>query len=352
MMSRKQGKKKHSLASINYWTGGLMILTLYLVFIWPKLVIALCIMAVVAILIGPIADYVIRCGLDYGDAVALMIIIAILIVLLGSDFVRPLILDEPRITNYNSIQAQNDYGTSNLIPKKSPSIYRFFSHLIHNRIFEIGFEWHNNLQKFFVALVTSKWKVVLVLLLSQILIIGVNSLRRELLLKVPNKSFEFTAALFSSLSKNLFNYVRTEFGNSLLVGILITVALKLLGFTSPLTYGMFAALVIVIPRWGILLGMAFPVFEIITTGNFINLIGVLLAFATTALFSHALFYQAFQRNRPKLSLFSQILVPAMGIMIAGLPGLLLAIPIVSVLRLIWLAINEVVLSEHGLEFRL
>jgi predicted PurR-regulated permease PerM len=169
---------------------------------------------------------------------------------------------------------------------------------------------------------------------------------RKLLSIIPNRSFEFVAALESILSKRLFAYFSIEFGHSLLTGILITVALKLLGFPFPLSYGVFAAFTVMIPTWGVILGVSLPVIEtVFTTGTAAHLIGLALAFMATTLFCHALFDQALRRSRPNFSLISQVLFPVLGAIIAGLPGMLLAIPVVSVLRLIWLSIDRVTICE-------
>lgn len=350
MISQKDNKKHRPLSVINILNSGTVwmiafLVLLCIVLLWPKLVLALLVGAIVVIIVAPLAQLMTRWSLDCADAAALITIILAIAIFSITDLARPIFSQELRITSITPTTLQIDSDTSQKTTETNLS-KDTFNHFIHDKILSLRREWHSSTKGLFAGLVTCKWKIVLILLLSQILTVSANSFRRKFFSVIPNMSFEFVAAIESNLSKRLSAYLFVEFGHSLLMGTLITIALKLLGFPYPLSYGTFAALAAMIPRWGAILGMALPAIEsVISTGTGIHLIGLVIAFAATSLFCHALFDQALRQSRPNLSLILHIILPILGVIIAGLHGMLLVIPFISVFRVIWIAIDDVVFPE-------
>jgi predicted PurR-regulated permease PerM len=346
-MPHKHSSKRYRssiAAMLNSRIGWLTIffLSACIVLLWPKFVFVLLFVTGIAILIFPFVVLANRCGFEYSDAAALVTIFLTLTILLAFNLAGPIWQPKQYGTEAESLRLQVE--PTNPISKNTPSHKRSLSQRALHQILAIEREWHSSLQRFATKLSTFNWIVILVLLISQSLIISIHGFRLKLFSWIPNKSFEFVAALESKLTKRLFAYLYIELWHSLLTGILITVALKLLGFHSALSYGIFTAFAVMIPRWGVVLAISLPTIQsVTTTGIGIHIIGIFLAFATTTLISHALFDQTLQRLRPNLSFISQILSLLLAAIIAGLFGMLLIIPVISVFRIIWLMIDESIL---------
>ena len=343
-MAKNRSKKIHFVSTKSiyktktWWISYLLLLGF--VFFWPKFIFAILIGAILAILINPVARYLTQLGMFEADAAALVVIVLIIMVLSIVHFTYPILFRKTFINPASSSQVQIRPAEENENINTITTTQHFVK-LIKQKILRLGLEWHRGLKGLLYA--NFNWQVVLLLLFSQIILKSSKHLRRELYLNIPNRHFEFLAALDSNISKKLFSYFRIEIAHSLLTGFLISIALTLLGFPFPISYGLFAALTAMIPRWGWFLGISLPVVEsYVLTGTMVHLIGLAIAFATTVLLCHILFAQSLCSHRPKIPFIYYILFPIVGELVLGVWGLLLSIPFVSVFRLLWISIDDVV----------
>jgi len=167
-----------------------------------------------------------------------------------------------------------------------------------------------------------------------------NYFRRSLLQLVPNRYFETTLTIIDKIEHRLGLYIKSVAVESLLVAVLASLLLTFAGLRNALSVGIAIGVANSIPYFGPLLGYILAsLVAVFETGNF-HLVGaVLLAVLATQLVDNIL-YQPFLFSRsadmhPIVILF----VILIGAQTAGLLGMLIAIPIATMLKIIIIEIH-------------
>lgn len=158
-------------------------------------------------------------------------------------------------------------------------------------------------------------------------------IRRWLLRLVPNRYFEPTLALVEKVELNLGRYLKGLLAQCLAVAAVATVMLNVAGLENAAAVGLFTGLSNTIPYFGPLMGfLAGAVVGVVQTGDLSLLPGILVAMAVTQI-SDNLFFQPFIFSRAARThpLFILIVV-LVGAQVAGIVGMLIAIPLSTILR--------------------
>lgn len=158
-------------------------------------------------------------------------------------------------------------------------------------------------------------------------------IRRSLLRLVPNRYFEVTLGILEKIETNIGRYFRGLLLQCIAVAVVATVALYVFGIRYALAVGIFTGLANSIPYFGPLMGfLAGTLVGIAQTGDFSLVVGVLIAMALTQLADNVLFqpliFSRAARTHPLVILF----VVLIGAQLAGIIGMLVAIPLTTVLR--------------------
>jgi predicted PurR-regulated permease PerM len=162
---------------------------------------------------------------------------------------------------------------------------------------------------------------------------------------VPNRYFEITLGIVAKVETTIGRYFRALFKQTVSVGALATVMLMLVGLKGALVVGVFTGLANTIPYFGPALGFAAgSLVGIAQTGDFSMIPGVLLAMAVTQasdnLFFQPYYFSRAARTHPLLILCAVLI----GAELAGILGMLIAIPVMTILRV---TIQEVVWSVRN-----
>lgn len=160
-----------------------------------------------------------------------------------------------------------------------------------------------------------------------------SSIRHSLLQLVPNRYFEITLVLIEKIETNIGRYFRGLLLQSLSIATLATLLLTFVGLEAALAVGIFAGLANTIPYFGPLMGfVAGTLVGIAQTGDFALLPGVLLAMGLTQLADNLLFqpliFSRVARAHPLVILF----VVLIGAQLGGIVGMLVAIPVMTIIR--------------------
>ena len=160
-------------------------------------------------------------------------------------------------------------------------------------------------------------------------------LRRGLLGFVPNRYFEVTLAILDKVESSLGRYLRALLVQCSAVGAVASLLLSLTGLDYAIAVGIFAGLANSIPYFGPAVGfIAGSLVGIAQTGDLSLVTPVLIAMAFTQL-SDNLIFQPFifskaAQAHPLVILF----VVLIGAQLAGIVGMLVAIPLTTVLRVV------------------
>lgn len=158
-------------------------------------------------------------------------------------------------------------------------------------------------------------------------------IRRGMLGLVPNRYFEVTLALTEQIETTIGRYFRGLLLQCVSIAALASVALYVVGLQYALAVGLFAGLANTIPYFGPLMGLlAGTLVGVAQTGDFSLVPGVLAAMAVTQVadnvFFQPLIFARAAEAHPLLILF----VVLVGAQLAGIVGMLLAIPCLTIVR--------------------
>lgn len=170
-------------------------------------------------------------------------------------------------------------------------------------------------------------------------------IRRSALRAVPNRYFEVTLAIVEKIETNIGRYFRALFLQAVAVATVASILLKFTGLNYALAVGIFTGVANVIPYFGPLMGfIAGVLVGVAQTGDFSLFLGVTTAMILTQL-SDNLFFQPFifsraARAHPLIILF----VVLVGAHLAGIIGMLVAIPVTAAIRV---TIEQIVWSVRN-----
>jgi predicted PurR-regulated permease PerM len=164
-------------------------------------------------------------------------------------------------------------------------------------------------------------------------------LRRNLLNLIPNAYFELSVATFTKVEKLLSNYLFGLLLQVLAIFLLAASGLTLAGVDYALTIALFAAIANLIPYAGPILGAAFGMIVGLSTGDFSTdadynylLFKIISVFAAVQLTDNVLLQPMIFSKSVKAHPLEIFVVIFAGAKIAGISGMIFAIPMYTIFR--------------------
>ena len=164
-------------------------------------------------------------------------------------------------------------------------------------------------------------------------------LRRNLLNLIPNAYFELSVATFTKVEKLLSNYLFGLLLQVLAIFLLAASGLTLAGVDYALTIALFAAIANLIPYAGPILGAAFGLVVGLSTGDFTTdadysylLFKIISVFAAVQLTDNILLQPVIFSKSVKAHPLEIFVVIFAGAKIAGIGGMIFAIPVYTIFR--------------------
>jgi predicted PurR-regulated permease PerM len=160
-----------------------------------------------------------------------------------------------------------------------------------------------------------------------------SQIRRGLLRLVPNRYFELTLSMIGKIETIIGRYFLALFFQILAIAVVASTLLYIVGLQYAIAVGLFTGFANTIPYFGPLMGfLAGTLVGIVQTGNFSLVPGVVVAMLLTqaadnVIFQPYIFSRAAQAH-PLLILFAVLI----GAQIAGILGMLVAIPLMTIVR--------------------
>ncbi|MFW6347611.1 MAG: AI-2E family transporter [Cyclonatronaceae bacterium] len=167
-----------------------------------------------------------------------------------------------------------------------------------------------------------------------------SKLRRKGLELVPNKYFETTVNIINKIETRLVRHFRAVALQSTLVAVLSWIFLSIAGLDNALAVGVAIGVANSIPYFGPFIGYMLSVtIGIVETGDFSRVPAAIAAVAVVQLIDNVIFYPAiFSKSAQMHPLFVLITILT-GAELAGILGMLVAIPTATVLQVIIKEIN-------------
>jgi predicted PurR-regulated permease PerM len=164
-------------------------------------------------------------------------------------------------------------------------------------------------------------------------------LRRNLLNLIPNAYFELSVATFTKVEKLLSNYLFGLLLQVLAIFLLAASGLTLAGVEYALTIALFAAIANLIPYAGPILGTVFGIVVGVSTGDFTTdsdynffLFKIISVFAAVQITDNVLLQPLIFSKSVKAHPLEIFVIIFAGAKIAGIVGMIFAIPVYTIFR--------------------
>lgn len=299
----------------------------------------LAISLILTLLLNPLIDRIEDIGINRSAAIIIIFLFFGVILFLSVRLLIPGL--NQQIQSVSKALEKND--TESIIDKlqvtltqqipilKNPAIARQVSEKLH---------------LFFTALFGRILKVILIIISSFTLIITVpfitffflkdgRTIKKAIIQMVPNRYFEMSLSLLHKTGMQLGRYIRGQLLVSSIIGTLSTIALYSLDIPYFFIIGVIAGLANMIPYFGPVVGSIPGVLvAIIEKGSMEAVIGVIIAFATVQLLDNILVSPLIVSRSVHIHPLLVIIVILIGSNVAGILGMLVAVPIFAVLQVI------------------
>jgi predicted PurR-regulated permease PerM len=337
---------------------GVALIVLIISLLFADILIYVVLSLIIATILRPLVSYLNKLyffGYNLPKIVSIIIGYGILvgfIVLFVGLFV-PLISEQIRILNqldYNALYqsiSEPIAAIENFLFESFPSIGEegFLIDTIRNNI--LGFvqtldfsSLLNNLLSFtgsfFVGLLAVSF-------ISFFMLFEKGMLRRRIISIIPNKYFEVSIGAIYKIESLLSNYLLGLLFQMIAIFTIAAVGLSIFGVKYAITIAVFAAVANLIPYAGPLLGSLFGIIVGVTTGGlfemnnelFFLLVKIVSVFATVQVTDNILLQPLIFSKSVKAHPLEIFVIIFAGASLAGVVGMIAAIPVYTVLRVIF-----------------
>lgn len=179
--------------------------------------------------------------------------------------------------------------------------------------------------------------VVIIPVITFFFIVDGHLIQKAALRLVPNRYFEMCVLLLNRIGRALQSFIRGQLIDALYVGVMTTIGMAILGLPYFLVIGVFAGLGNLIPYLGPIIGFV-PAFFVclLTPGWFTgaNILIIAAIFVAVQLTESAFVYPLAIGKSVDLHPLVVILGITIGGRLAGVLGMLIAVPIISIVKVI------------------
>lgn len=323
----------------------IILLIAFIVVVFPyvkSILLMLIISWFLSVLLTPLVNFLESKGLMRGLSTLLIILIILGLIVFGISLFVPWVIS----TGESIIAFFQSESINNILEKvdiffrdrlNNPGIVEN----ITNRINELGITLLHNLTTLFKSVGSFIASVAIIPLMTFFLLKDSRRFRKSLVSLVPNKYFELSVNIINKIGNQVGHYIRGLIIDALIVGILSVIGLYIINliFDNPVPYFVFVGLVAgvanLIPYLGPVVG-AIPALVIAIISNPPNLLVVLISivimFVIVQRIDNDIIYPLVISRSVNMHPLTVIVVVIIGANLAGLIGMLLAIPITAIIK--------------------
>jgi predicted PurR-regulated permease PerM len=197
-----------------------------------------------------------------------------------------------------------------------------------------------------VGLFTNIFSAVLVVPFAAFFFLKDGSkIRRDLLRLVPNKYFETTLTLIDKIEKRLGLYFRSVLAQSFIVTLTSWTTLTIAGLDNSLSVGISVGIANTIPYFGPIIGYVLSIIvSIIETGDFSLVLVCMIAILVVQLLDNLVLQPFLFSRSADMHPVAILFIILIGAETAGILGMLIAIPIATVIKI---TINQIAWSFNN-----
>ncbi|MCC6275171.1 MAG: AI-2E family transporter [Leptospiraceae bacterium] len=298
------------------------------------------------ILFSALIFYLFNTFVDYAEGIGIprVVTILILFLILGGgifyimyELIPPLYTKiSPLLSNWSNLPNENRFKFMNLN--------------ISVKINETGFNWgeiikpevilskvmdyiKNSLNAFINFIPTLITYLIITPLVSFFLLLEGDKIYKEIIAIVPNRFFEMTLMITHKINEQITSYLKSLVIQGLIMATIVSIGLYLIGMEYFLLFGIFVGVANSIPYIGPILGAIFPViFALVDNNNSTEISGVIGIIIFAQLVDNVIVQPAIIAKSVSLHPLVMIAGVVAGGELFGLVGMLLSIPVLSVLK--------------------
>ena len=306
---------------------------------------------VITYMFKPIVNYFERKGISRTVAVAIPFLVTGIIVGVGSGIFIPKLTEQ--VSTLQSELPKYATSVSDLLKKNSFKINKVVSQFSEINLTEEAFAW---IQKSSATLVASLPNYVSMALSTMILapffaffmLKDGRVFSHKLLSFVPNNLFELALNLFFQMNQQMGGFIRARFLESMLVGGIVWIGLYIIDFPYSLFLAIVAGITNIIPYLGPIIGAA-PAFVIALANK--QSAFILIALAATYVLAQVLdmllVIPLVVAKIVDLHPVTVVLVIIIGGQVMGILGMIISIPVASILKLTFIEFYNHIVDFRG-----
>lgn len=290
-----------------------------------------------SLIFNPIVEFLERRVISRLVSVLLVFIIVALIISASFSFLLPRILNQ-----FNNLSATLTQDNLQLflvqIEKSLKTAFPFLSSLnivekFTNFSKEMILNWGNNLSNIVYSIVTIISILVIVPFMTFFLLKDKKQLVRSIINIMPNKYFEVSYSVIDKIGTQLGRFVRGWILDAFIVGLLSGIGLSILGINNAVSIGFIAGVGHLIPYFGpIIGGVPAIIISLIQFGNFSMLPSILVMFLCVYAIDNGFIQPNVFSKATDIHPLGIIILIVVGSQILGVLGMLLAVPIATVIK--------------------
>jgi predicted PurR-regulated permease PerM len=292
--------------------------------------------ALLAYVLHPVASWLESVGLNRTSAVVAVFLALVALIIAVASLLYPIL--EAQL---DALQAgEYETQTSALINRTETFVRHRFGFLgldklnLREEVERVRGEIGKAFSKFLVAgLVPSVAHLVAIPFVSFFLLKDARTMKKTLIGMVPNRYFEFSLDVLYKMDLAMGNFLRGQFLDGLIFGVLVTVAMWILNVKYSIVIGIFAGMANLIPYVGPFAGASLAVMIVLlTTGDLTRVAIVLLAFVIAKLLDDIIIQPVTVGRSVNMHPMLVLLVIIVGGQFFGVLGMLLAVPVTGFIK--------------------
>tara|TARA_R110002096_G_scaffold151859_2_gene314614 strand:+ start:16996 stop:18084 length:1089 start_codon:yes stop_codon:yes gene_type:complete len=318
---------------------------------YATLVLYLILAMILSYVLDPTVNWLQRNRVNRTFSIALTLTAVILIFVYISTSIIPIVAEQ-MVELTSQLDIRNIEMIATKVEAKLSADYKFIPEgflsdnisRILNDLFD--FNKFSNVLSDVVSVFTDIFSAILVVPFAAFFFLKDGSkIRRDVLTLVPNKYFETTLTLIDKIEKRLSIYFRSVLLQSLLVALASWGTLSVAGLNNSLSVGIAVGVANTIPYFGPIIGYILSVIiSIIETGDFSLVLVCLLAIFVVQMLDNILLQPMLFSRSADMHPVAILFIILIGAETAGVLGMLVAIPIATVIKI---TINQITWSFNN-----
>jgi predicted PurR-regulated permease PerM len=334
-------------------TLSLLVIATMLLYRFSTLVAYVLVALVFSYIFDPVVNRMQVAGFKRTNAVALVVTSFILLIVWASTSLAPtigsqviLLASQLNLETINTIALQVENELVYRIPFIAEGQVVEVVNNLFNRAFDLG-DFQNTVTNLFGIFANIFTAALIIPFATFFFLKDGSKLRRQLLEVVPNKFFETTLTIINKIETRLILYFKGVLIQSTLVGIISWLLLSAIGLNNALVIGAAVGVANTIPYFGPIIGYILSIIvAIFETGDF-SLVpyaigAIMIAQIVDNVILQPLIFSKSSGFHPLYILF----IILIGAELAGLIGMLLAIPTATIIKITFTEINWSLNNYH------